>query len=167
MGATVNVQVSLLPPGKYSAVEAVADSHRSIEETPSANKIQTSSEAIKFTKDFLAGCPTDRYLIVTQPGINAADFWTQDGCAMPHLCKAVKDARVKGKYTAAEVVGDVTSAGFVQHIKSSCNKKGKVVKINAQPLQSLSGDRSQALDTSGKCLDPIYVTRSWKKLSGN
>ncbi|KAG6038188.1 hypothetical protein E4U41_004473 [Claviceps citrina] len=116
------------------------------DQTPSTNQIQTSSEAVEFTQNFLSQCPTDDYLVVTQPGVNAADFWTRDGCAMPHLCKAAKDARVRGKYTVAEVVGDVTAAAFVQHIKSSCDKKGQAAKIIERPLESLSGDRGQALD---------------------
>ncbi|CCE30004.1 hypothetical protein E4U22_004865 [Claviceps purpurea] len=119
-----------------------------IDQSPSVNQIQTSPEAIVFTKNFLSECPTDEYLIVTQPGVHAADFWDRDGCAMPHLCEAAKDARVKGTYTVAEVVGDVTASGFVQHIKASCNKNGKVAKIIERPLESLSGDRSQALGTN-------------------
>ncbi|KAG5979865.1 hypothetical protein E4U55_004699 [Claviceps digitariae] len=114
----------------------------------SVNQLQTSSEAVTFTKNFLSECPTDQYLIITQPGVNAADFWTRDGCAMPHLCQAVKDARVQGKYTVAEVVGDVTASGFVQHIKTSCGKKGKEAKIIERPLDSLSEDRGQALSAN-------------------
>lgn len=119
-----------------------------IGQTPSMNQIQTSSEAIKFTKEFLSQCPTDRYLIVTQPGINAADFWTRDGCAMPHLCEAVEDARVKGKYTVSEVVGDVTGAGLAEHINKSCDKRGKTANIVKRQLESPSSDRKQALDKS-------------------
>ncbi|KAG5929405.1 hypothetical protein E4U42_005977 [Claviceps africana] len=116
-----------------------------IDQPPSVNQIETSSEAITFTKHFLEKCPTDQYLIITQPGVNAADFWTRDGCAMPHLCQAAKDVRVQGTYTVAEVVGDVTTAGFVQHIKASCERKGKEAKIIERPLESFSGERGQAL----------------------
>ncbi|KAK2598960.1 hypothetical protein QQS21_005565 [Conoideocrella luteorostrata] len=121
-------------------------------QSPSSNQIQTSDEAIKFTNEFLSGCPTDRYLIVTQPGINAADFWQADGCAMPSLCKAVKDARVKGRYTVAEVVGDVTSARFREHIKASCDKKRKTVSLTELPLGPLSASRTQAFATSDMTL---------------
>ncbi|KAG5951285.1 hypothetical protein E4U53_003423 [Claviceps sorghi] len=119
-----------------------------IDQTPSVNQLQTSSEAITFTKHFLEECPTDQYLIITQPGVNAADFWTRDGCAMPHVCQAAKDPRVQGRYTVAEVVGDVTAAGFVQHIKTSCDRKGKEAKIIERSLGSISGERGEALKTS-------------------
>ncbi|KAG6003874.1 hypothetical protein E4U21_001622 [Claviceps maximensis] len=119
-----------------------------IEQPQNVNQLQKGSEVISFTEKFLAECPTDQYLIITQPGINAADFWTRDGCAMPHLCQAVKDSRVQGKYTVSEVVGDVTASGFVHHIKASCGKKGKEAKIIERPLESLSGDRDQSLSTN-------------------
>ncbi|KAG6017017.1 hypothetical protein E4U54_008618 [Claviceps lovelessii] len=119
-----------------------------IDQPPSVNQMQTSSEAITFTKNFLSECPTDDYLIIVQPGINAADFWTRDGCAMPHLCQAVKDDRVQGKYTVAEIVGDVTETGIVQHIEASCGKKGKGFKIIARELEPIFGDRDQALSTN-------------------
>ena len=63
---------------------------------------------------------------------------------------------MQGKYTVAEVVGDVAASGFAQHIKTSCGKKGKEVKIIERPLESLSGDdRDQSLSTNGKRLDLV------------
>ncbi|KAL3957901.1 hypothetical protein ACCO45_008479 [Purpureocillium lilacinum] len=109
-------------------------------------QIQTSSEVLKHTKSVLAECPTDRYLVVTQPGVHAADLRRDDGCAMPHLCRAVDDSRIKSRYTVSEVVGSVTGAGVAEYIRSSCAEKKKTVTVNEVALGSLVGkDRAGAL----------------------
>ncbi|QUC18944.1 uncharacterized protein UV8b_03185 [Ustilaginoidea virens] len=133
---------------------------------PNANQLQTSSEVAKFTKDFLGGCPTDRYLIVTQPGLRATDLGQADGCSMPHLCRIVQDAHVKGQYSVAEVVGDVTGARYTEHIRAACSEKGKVASVIQVPLEPLSPDsRAQILgrndDALSKELDATTLGNSY------
>ncbi|PNY18308.1 Protein big1 [Tolypocladium capitatum] len=101
------------------------------------NQIQTSAEVLRHTKDILATCPTDRYLVVTQPGVHAADLRGADGCSMPHLCRAVQDRRVQSRYTVSEVVGDVANFGIAKHIRTACAEKKKVVTVEEIGLASL------------------------------
>lgn len=132
------------------AEDQATDTSIRIPQASNPNQIQTSSDVIKFTKNVLSECPTDRYLIVTQPGINAADLDHRD-CAMPHFCKAVDDSRLMGKYTVAEVVGDVTNAELDEHIKLSCNKKGKTASVQSVRLGSLApANRAFDLARNGK-----------------
>ncbi|KAK5993174.1 hypothetical protein PT974_06602 [Cladobotryum mycophilum] len=105
-----------------------------------ANQIQSSSQVLKYTKDILSECPTDRYLVVSQPGLRAADLRHPNDCALPHFCRAVQDSRVRGKYTVSEVIGELTDAGLSDHIKTACAKKGKTVKVDELRLASLSAD---------------------------
>ncbi|KAG8413239.1 hypothetical protein J3458_012826 [Metarhizium acridum] len=132
---------ALALPGAASAFSDsspwVLFSSSKISQPSNTNQMQTSSEVIKFTKKVLDECPTDQYLIVTQPGINAADL-TQSDCLMPHVCKTVESSRVKGKYTVAEVIGDVTEAKFDEYIKVACRKKGKAAHVKSVQLSSLS-----------------------------
>lgn len=116
---------------------------------PNPHQMQSSSEAVQYTKEFLRECPTDEYLIVTQPGVNAADLRQSEGCAMPHLCKAIDDSRVRGKYIVAEVIGNITDADFQDHIKSSCARKGRTAKVVRAPLELLSGSRAKSLAKNG------------------
>lgn len=128
--------------------------------------MQASSGVIRYTKDVLSQCSTDRYLLVTLPGLNAADLKLKQECGMPSLCKAVEDSRVKGRYTVAEVVGDVTGAGFADQIKSACSKKNKEVAVNEIQLESLSlNDRTRALAENGsfqtllyQCIDVVFTS---------
>ncbi|KAH0493735.1 hypothetical protein TgHK011_000388 [Trichoderma gracile] len=105
---------------------------------PSADQIQTSSSVLGFTRDALSTCPTDRYLIVSQPGLNAEDIRRSNGCAMPHLCQAVDDKRIKGRAIVSEVVGDVADADLSDYIKSVCAKEKKTVTVDQVQLPPLS-----------------------------
>ncbi|KAH6606322.1 er big1 [Trichoderma cornu-damae] len=104
----------------------------------SADQIQSSSSVLSYTKDVLSVCPTDRYLIVSQPGLNAADLRGSNGCAMPHLCQAVEDRRVNGKAIVSEVIGDLSDADLSDYIKSVCAKKDKTVTVDEVHLTALS-----------------------------
>ncbi|KAL6819328.1 BIG/ATPase V1 complex, subunit S1 [Trichoderma sp. SZMC 28015] len=112
---------------------------------PSADSIQTSSSVLGFTKDALSTCPTDRYLIVSQPGLNTQDIRRSSGCVMPHLCKVVDDERIKGKSIVNEVVGNLEDAHLSEYIKSACAKQGKTATVEEIHLAPLSWeDRAAA-----------------------
>ncbi|PFH61957.1 hypothetical protein XA68_15719 [Ophiocordyceps unilateralis] len=99
---------------------------------------QTSAEALNHAREVLATCPTDRYLIATQPGIHASDFRQPDGCAMPRLCRAAARPRIQSKFSVAEVVGNIEYPGFTQYIESECAKKGKAVIVDEVHLPPLN-----------------------------
>ncbi|KAL7949206.1 BIG/ATPase V1 complex, subunit S1 [Trichoderma barbatum] len=104
---------------------------------PSADQIQTSSSVLGFAKDALSTCPTDHYLLVSQPGLNTEDIRRSNGCVMPHLCKVVGDERIKGKSIVTEVVGALEDAQLSEYIKSACAKKGKAATVDEVHLVPL------------------------------
>lgn len=119
----------------------------------SADQIQTSSSVLGFTRDALSKCPTDRYLIVSQPGLNTEDIRRSNGCALPHLCQAVDDKRIKGKAIVSEVVGDLADADLSDYIESVCAKENKAVSVDQVQLPPLSlEDRAGAWVSNGTSL---------------
>ncbi|EHK50513.1 hypothetical protein TRIATDRAFT_232811 [Trichoderma atroviride IMI 206040] len=129
---------------------------------PSANQIQSSSSVLSFAKDVLSTCPTDRYLIVSQPGLNAADLRRSTGCAMPHLCQAVEDSRINGKAIVSEVVGDLAGANLSEFIKSACAKKDKTVTVDDVRLAALSvEDRTRSFSDNGMPLAKANADNSY------
>ncbi|KAL6851821.1 BIG1 domain-containing protein [Trichoderma novae-zelandiae] len=133
---------------------------------PSADQIQTSSSVLRFARDALSTCPTDRYLIVSQPGLNAEDIRRSNGCAMPHLCQAVDDRRIRGKAIVSEVVGDLADAHLPDYIKSVCAKANKAVTVDQVQLPPLSlEDRAGAWvandDTLAHSLDQATAGDSY------
>lgn len=117
----------------------------------SAGQIQTSSAVVADTKQFLSSCPTDVYVVATQPGLNAADFATGDSQAMTSLhLAATKDARVKGRYIVSEVLGQLPDYDMAAFVRSACEKRGKPVKIMEAKLPELSeGARRASLQSNG------------------
>lgn len=113
--------------------------------------MQTSPVVLKSTKDFLSSCPTDTYLIATQPGLNAADFQSPNGWAMPSLHRtATQDKRIKGRYVVSEVVGKLPEFDIAAFVRSSCEKIGKHATVTELALQPLSsGVRAERLATNG------------------
>ncbi|KOS17892.1 Protein big1 [Escovopsis weberi] len=107
---------------------------------PSADQIQSSSQVLKFTRSVLSECPTDRYLIVLQPGLNAADLRQANDCSLPHLCSLARDSRIQGTFTVSEVLGKLGDLSLSEHIESSCSKQGKAAKVDQLQLSSLSGE---------------------------
>ncbi|RDA89936.1 hypothetical protein CP533_3301 [Ophiocordyceps camponoti-saundersi (nom. inval.)] len=110
------------------------------------NQYQTTSEALKFVRDVLATCSTDRYLVASQPGIRASDFRAGE-CAMPSLCRAVARPRIQSDFSVAEVIGNTEYAGLAQYIESECTKKGKSVIVDEVRLPPL-GQNDRAGDLS-------------------
>lgn len=119
------------------------------------NQFQTSSQVLKTTKDILASCPTDNYLLVSQPGLNAADLDGPNGCAIPSLCQPVQQTGVNGKFVVSEVVGETSKIELDHYIRDACSRGGKRVKIDQISLPPLTSDRASVLaesSTFGKSL---------------
>ncbi|RCI13564.1 hypothetical protein L249_5477 [Ophiocordyceps polyrhachis-furcata BCC 54312] len=112
---------------------------RSFHDAVNRDQYQTTAEALKYTRDFLGTCSTDRYLVASQPGIRASDFRAGD-CAMPRLCRAVARPRIQSEFSVAEVVGNTEYSAFAQYIESECTKKGKSVIVDEVRLPPLSLD---------------------------
>ncbi|KAL7797440.1 BIG/ATPase V1 complex, subunit S1 [Trichoderma ceciliae] len=150
----------------YESSPWVFLSTSSFAKTLSADRIQSSSSVLDYTKDVLSKCPTDRYLIVSQPGLNAADLRGSNGCAMPHLCKAVEDERVNGKAIVSEVVGDLADIDLSEYIKSACAKKDKTVTVDevhlaALPVEDKASSFSDNDDTLAQSLEKATAGNSY------
>ncbi|OHE95905.1 ER protein BIG1 [Colletotrichum orchidophilum] len=103
-------------------------------------QLQTQSQVFKTVQDLLSSCPTDRYLLVSQPNVNAADIRNPDNgdCQSPNLCRAISDKDARGVYSVAEVVGEVPIGKLAGYIKASC--AGKIVEIEEVRLTALGRD---------------------------
>ncbi|KAK7397665.1 hypothetical protein QQX98_012964 [Neonectria punicea] len=129
-----------------------------------SNQIRTSSSAIEEAKNILSACPSDRYLFVSQPGINSAEL-ASSACAMPHLCRAVDDSRIHGKFIVSEVVGHLTKAGLENFVTTACEQKNKHVIVEELSLPPLTSNRAGSLadsdDALSRSLDGLSLSESY------
>ncbi|KAH8898506.1 BIG1-domain-containing protein [Thozetella sp. PMI_491] len=103
---------------------------------PSAEQLQTSNQVIASASKLLSSCPTDRYLLISQPNIHAADIRDASGaCNLPSLCAAIKSPTILGRFDVAEVVGQISTKPLADSIKEGCMQAGKVAKIDELELK--------------------------------
>ncbi|KAJ4145719.1 hypothetical protein LMH87_004556 [Akanthomyces muscarius] len=110
-------------------------------------QLQSSSDVLRNTKDILSRCPTDYYVLATQPGMNAADLHHNQFSDMPLLHQSVTlDDRIQGKYIVSEVVGDIKDGNLVNFVKNACSQHGKQAVVEQVSLGQLPQEnRARAL----------------------
>ncbi|KAI0379947.1 BIG1-domain-containing protein [Hypomontagnella monticulosa] len=81
------------------------------------DQIQSSGDANLHMNKLLEGCPTSRYLIVSQPNLNAGDLAAKD--AVPNLRRSLGNA--KARYTVSEVIGQLNTKDISSTIRNYCD----------------------------------------------
>ncbi|TDZ74231.1 hypothetical protein CTRI78_v001071 [Colletotrichum trifolii] len=118
-------------------------------------QLQTESQVLASVKSLLSSCPTDRYLLVSQPNANAADIRGSDAndCRSPNLCRAIASKDVKGVYSVAEVIGEVKIDRLAEYIHTACaDKKIVIDQTRLSPLGRNPGERANTLSDNDHAL---------------
>ncbi|KAI9818203.1 MAG: hypothetical protein M1827_000828 [Pycnora praestabilis] len=86
----------------------------------SISQLQTASSLTQDIQSSLFECPSDTYIIASQPGVNAADFASR--LAAPHLRRRIskEDSDVKSSFSVAEVVGDFGTEELQMMLEQRC-----------------------------------------------
>ncbi|KAM5342721.1 hypothetical protein ACJ41O_013687 [Fusarium nematophilum] len=128
-------------------------------QAPNSNQIQTTSQALEYVKDVLSSCPTDRYLLVTQPGINVADLRKPDttkAWRMPRFAHLTTLEEVKGKHVVPEVVGDAIEMNELnKYIQDVCAEHGKDIETRHEPLWPLEKDQDDSLNEQDRTVQEM------------
>ncbi|KAI1498576.1 BIG/ATPase V1 complex, subunit S1 [Biscogniauxia marginata] len=100
-------------------------------------QLQSSAQVLSSAKQLLSSCPTDRYLIVSQPGLNAGRHLRSAG-DVPSLTRALDGAA--SRYSVAEVVSsdeDLDLRQIAQYIRETCGAAGSAVdELDLDPVSS-------------------------------
>ncbi|OLN84488.1 hypothetical protein CCHL11_08174 [Colletotrichum chlorophyti] len=125
-------------------------------------QLQTDSQVLKSVQSLLSTCPTDRYLLIAQPNANAADIRGPDGtdCKAANLCRAISSPDVRGRYSVAEVVGEVAITALEESIRKACAAKTVVIEqTRLAPLGRDTHERAATLADNdhilGQSLDKL------------
>ena len=105
----------------------------------------------------LEKCLSDVYVIVSQPGVNAADYKGRD--AAPHLKNWVKDndKRIRSGFALTDVLGQINTATFAETLKTSCSATTLSVDAASQ-LNHVDEQKPVANQTT---VQPVSTTL-WK-----
>lgn len=102
-------------------------------------QIQSSASVTKLATDILSSCPTDRYLIVTQPNLHASHL--RSAASAPRLQHTLKSAQVVSSVSVAEVAGALDVKSLSKLIKESCgSKKASVDEVTLETIPTTSSD---------------------------
>ncbi|KAI5461084.1 BIG/ATPase V1 complex, subunit S1 [Mariannaea sp. PMI_226] len=137
---------------------------------PAADRFQTSAQAIDNAKSILSECPSDRYMIVSHPGVRSFDLVDAGTCAsnsMRSLCRAAESSNLPGKYIISEVIGELSVDGLAYFIKNACAQKNKQVIVDELALPPVTSDRAASLEADHlltKNIDDIATSDSYTLL---
>ncbi|KAL9581003.1 MAG: hypothetical protein Q9203_006072 [Teloschistes exilis] len=96
----------------------------------------TSSETVtKSVISQLSNCPSDTYVVVSQPGVHAEDY--SDRYAASHLRKKIQaeDKRIRSVATVTDVLGDINADTLVRAIEEKCG--AALLRVDASSSSSL------------------------------
>jgi len=104
---------------------------------PKQDQLQTSSRVLSSVQELLSSCPTNQYLLVSQPNIHARDLRGPSGCRSPNLCRALENGKTQSRFDIAEVMGSLSFGDFSDYIRASCMAQGRRATVEEHQLRSL------------------------------
>ncbi|KAG9528879.1 BIG1-domain-containing protein, partial [Aureobasidium melanogenum] len=122
----------------------------------------------------LKGCPSNTYVVVSQPGISTNDLTVSK--STPHLRRRLsgKDDNVKSNFAAKNVVGDVDGMALVAFITRECHTKSTLlldgengeiptkaydaIHVRFPSLPTVNDDRESALLQADSYLNSLLAT---------
>jgi hypothetical protein len=83
-------------------------------------QLQSSTNVLRATREFLSTCPSDIYVIISQPNANAADY---SHGSVPYLQRAMSNEGVQTKFSLSEVVGleDGIADDLADYVSEKCD----------------------------------------------
>ncbi|KAI4124616.1 MAG: hypothetical protein LQ347_005676 [Umbilicaria vellea] len=86
---------------------------------PSSQIASATSITAQLTSQ-LEKCPSDTYVVISQPGVGAADYGSR--FSSPHLRKRIagEDEKVRSSFTVADVSGEIDLSELVRLVEKKC-----------------------------------------------
>ncbi|KAL8645413.1 MAG: hypothetical protein Q9226_007318 [Calogaya cf. arnoldii] len=139
----------------------------------SAPQIASASTVQETIISQFSKCPSDTYIIVSQPGVHAEDY--SDRYAAPHLRRKVsgEDERIRSTMSVTDVLGQVNAEEIVASVEERCgaallridastgsftindDPKPRIINVDFPALPSASKERSSKLKENDVFLSSI------------
>jgi len=99
-------------------------------------QIQSSTQVLSSVRELLSSCPTERYLLVSQPNLNAAHL--ADEKATPRFRQSL--GKASSQFSVAEVAGDIHLQELSSFINEACiGNNPTITGIELEPLTVAAG----------------------------
>ncbi|KAI1438248.1 ER protein BIG1 [Xylaria sp. CBS 124048] len=108
----------------------------------SQDQLQSSSRVLESTKQTLSSCPTNHYLLVSQPNLNAGHLRSR--AIVPKLSGSLDHA--VSSYSVAEVAGELDVRSIAAYIRETCDlARSAVDVIDLSPVPSSAAESAKTL----------------------
>ncbi|KAI0123126.1 BIG/ATPase V1 complex, subunit S1 [Xylariales sp. AK1849] len=127
-----------------------------------------SSEAVhSVTTDILSSCPTERYLLVSQPNLNIQHL--ASSTAAPKLQNALTSSAIQGRLSISEMSGTVDLNSVSSFLRESCQSTGKTPSIDVLALDPLpaSGQFQDLVESLRENDDNLGVVLQQYEMAGD
>ncbi|KAL5615501.1 hypothetical protein BROUX41_005546 [Berkeleyomyces rouxiae] len=126
------------------------------------DQLQSNTHVLKTAKELLANCPTDKYVVISQPKLHSQDL--ASASASPTLYQMVKGPAIKSTYSVAGMYGELASEDILTYIRSACGARYDqgAISISSLPLQALpqalAAERDDALLDNDRIIADVLAT---------
>ncbi|KAI1824642.1 ER protein BIG1 [Xylaria intraflava] len=108
----------------------------------SQDQLQSSSRILESTKQLLSSCPTNHYLLVSQPNLNAGHLSSK--ASVPRLSSSLDHAA--SSYSVAEVGGELDVRSIAAYLRETCElSRSAIDVIDLSPVPSSVADSAKTL----------------------
>lgn len=120
------------PTGKHSKQAshqvAAANIYTSVSFKTQSSQLQSASSLLSSVSTELSSCPSDFYILVSQPGVHILDFSNRRSA--PRLRERVlqQDDLIKSSFSVSEVVGEFDAASLQKQLEKEC--KAETIVVN-------------------------------------
>jgi hypothetical protein len=134
-------------------------------------QIASAGKVLEYTKEFLNECPSDVYIIVSQPGIDFA-ILEDNNAGSTLMEKLYRDKTIKGRMAIPEVVGQLNSEAIIDFLKEKCATKvidvlgpQKMLKVlkddySAYPVVGRANYESLAGLSKKRAVEQLWIQRT-------
>ncbi|KAI2643328.1 ER protein BIG1 [Xylaria nigripes] len=113
-----------------------------LSEPASQDQLQSSSRVLESTKQLLSSCPTNHYLFISQPNLNAGHLSSK--AAVPQLSDSLDHA--VSSYSIAEVAGEIDVRSIAAYVRETCElSRSAVDVIDLSPVPSSAAESAKTL----------------------
>ncbi|KKA27824.1 hypothetical protein TD95_003922 [Thielaviopsis punctulata] len=101
------------------------------------DQLQSNTHVLKTAKNLLASCPTDKYVVVSQPSLHSKDL--ESSASSPTLYSIVQGDAIRSTFSVAGMYGEIASEDLLAFIRKACAaryEKGDI-SISSLPLPTL------------------------------
>lgn len=83
------------------------------------------------TLSILDNCPSDTYIIISQPDVSASDYTSKSTAHLRQLLNKT-GSEIPSTWIVPEVIGEVDSEKLVQHLQTKCG--ADLLKVDASSM---------------------------------